>query len=504
MKVKKLLSLVLSVVLLFSTLPLGGITVLADTGNYSGYSLSTPTDIENLFEYEISNGKATITDVDTSISGDVTIPSTLGGYPVTSIGNSAFENCQSLKSITIPDSVTSIGYDVFYNCTRFTKVNITDIAAWCNIDFSDSYSNPLFYAENLYLNNVLVTDLVIPDGVTKVGDYAFYNYKYLESVTLPDSVTSIGAYAFYNCTSLESAIIPDFVTFISVYAFAGCTSLTSITIPDKVTRIGWSAFENCSSFTSITIPDSVTYIESDTFAGCTSLTSITIPNSVTSIAGSVFKNCTSLTSITIPDSVTSIGYRAFYHCTSLTNITIPDSITSIGSNAFEHCASLTSITIPDSVTSIGYEAFYNCTSLTNITIPDSVTSIGKSAFAGCVSLTSINVNSNNAHFSSQDGVLFNKNKTELVQYPIRLTDTSYTIPDSVTSIGELAFYNTVDYNNSNNWENGVLYIGKHLIKAKTSISGNYTIKAGTLTIADYAFHNRTSLKSITIPVVLQV
>ena len=164
-----------------------------------------------------------------------------------------------------------------------------------------------------------------------------------------------------------------------------------------------------------------------------------VANGVTTIGSFAFYNCSSLTSVTIGNSVRAIGDFAFDRCTSLTSITIPDSVTSIGESAFARCTSLTSITIPDSVTSIGESAFARCTSLTSITIPDSVTSIGYSAFEYCTGLTSINVASGNNYYSSNNGVLFNKKKTELIRYPEGKSQTSYTIPNSVTSIGKRAF-----------------------------------------------------------------
>ena len=184
---------------------------------------------------------------------------------------------------------------------------------------------------------------------------------------------------------------------------------------------------------------------------------------VTEIGGRAFAGRNWITGVTIPDSVTSIGDSAFSGCSSLTGITIPDSVTSIGIRTFYGCSSLTSIAIPDSVTSIGWGAFEFCSGLMSITIPDSVTSIGVSAFSDCSSLTSI------------------------------------AIPDSVTSIGDGAFDNTAYYNDENNRENGVLYIGKYLIDAKTTISGNHEIREGTLIIADGAFYGCSSLTSITIP-----
>ena len=329
-----------------------------------------------------------------------------------------------VKSAVIADGVTSIGDSAFFDCTSLTSVTI-------------------------------------PDSVTSIGEYAFYNCTSLTSVTIPNSVTSIGEYTFYNCTSLTSVAIPDSVTSIGEYAFSHCTSLTSVTIPDSVTSIGRYAFYYCTSLTSVTIPDSVTSIGDGAFSYCESLTSVTIPDSVTSIGWHAFDGCTSLTGIwvaegnshyasdasgvlfnkdkttlvqcpgafaayTIPNSVTSIGADAFSYCRSLTSVTIPDSVTSIGESSFYKCTSLTSVTIPDSVTSIGYKAFGSCESLTSVTIPDSVTSIGDGAFSCCTSLTSVTIP--NSVTSIGDSAFYDC--TSL---------TSVTIPNSVTIIGVAAF-----------------------------------------------------------------
>ena len=228
------------------------------------------------------------------------------------------------------------------------------------------------------------------------------------------------------------------VTSIGGSAFRYCTSLTSVTIPDSVTSIGGSAFRYCTSLTSVTIPDSVTSIGGWAFTDCASLTSVTIPDGVTSIGEYTFSWCTSLTSATIPDSVTSIGEFAFHNCKSLTSMTIPRSVVSIGYDAFGWCESLTSVTILDGVRSIGNSAFTDCKSLTSVTIPNSVTSIGRGAFSSCASLTGIWVAEGNSHYvSDASGVLFNKDKKTLVQCPGAFA--VYTIPGSVTSIGDDAF-----------------------------------------------------------------
>ena len=220
-------------------------------------------------------------------------------------------------------------------------------------------------------------------------------------------------------------------------------SVTKANIPHTikgvtVTSIGGSAFRYCTSLTSVTIPDSVTSIGGWAFTDCASLTSVTIPDGVTSIGEYTFSWCTSLTSVTIPNSVTSIGEFAFHNCKSLTSMTIPRSVVSIGYDAFGWCESLTSVTILDGVRSIGNSAFTDCKSLTSVTIPNSVTSIGRGAFSSCASLTGIWVAEGNSHYvSDASGVLFNKDKTTLVQCPGAFA--VYTIPGSVTSIGDDAF-----------------------------------------------------------------
>ncbi len=277
---------------------------VADDGNV--YYVS-----EDNIRYALKDGEAVVARQDEDLIGEVVLPASVtydgNTYNVTSIGEDAFYWCSSLTSITIPDSVTSIGEDAFYWCSSLTsitipdsvtsigedafydcdslkEVHISDIAAWCAIDFGNSYVNPLYYGAALYLNGELVTSLEIPEGVTNI-DYAFTGCSSLTSIVIPDSVTSIGDYAFYNCSSLTSIVIPDGVTSIGDWAFYGCSSLTSIVIPDGVTSIGGAAFCNCSSLTNITIPDSVTSIKSissfiGAFNGCSSLTSINFQGSM--------------------------------------------------------------------------------------------------------------------------------------------------------------------------------------------------------------------------------
>ena len=332
---------------------------------------------------------------------------------VTDIKQYAFYEGRDLTSVDIPATLKSIGNSAFDNCSNLTKINIHDIAAWCNIIFEDYTDNPLSYTHDLYLNGEKVTDLIIPDGVTSIEDYAFYGLNDVASVKLPASLTKIGNNAFVGCSGLSEITIPNSVTSIGKGAFV-CSDLTSAVFEDGETPLTLDVYIFASpslervyigrntdiyvgpivdapKLSQVTIGNTVTSLGRGLFATCTGLTSIDIPNSVTIIGDHCFEGCTSLTSVTIPNSVTQIGQSCFRDCTGLTSITIPNSITYIDADCFRGCTGLTSITIPNGVTNIIAGAFQECSGLTSVDIPNSITEIGSSSFADCTGLTAVNI-----------------------------------------------------------------------------------------------------------------
>jgi hypothetical protein len=483
---------------------------------------------------------------------------------VTSIGGGAFRNCYSLKSITIPTGMTSIGEHAFSYCDSLTTVEfgansqltsigdyafngcynlatvyITDLATWCNIEFANDNANPLRYAKNLYINGNLTTHLGIPNGVTRIKNYAFYGFYGATSVTIPVSVTSIGDGAFQHCNNLMTITISEGVTSIGDWAFSNCDSLTTITIPDSVTSIDYHAFNMCENLTTVEFGanNQLTSIGNWAFNGCSSLTSITIPAGVTSIGDGAFDRCPSFTSMTVErgntvyhsagnciiktaskiliagcknsviptdGSVTSIGDHAFSNCDSLTTITIPDSVTSIDYEAFYDCSKLTTVNFGanSKLTSIGEEAFYACSGLTSITIPASVTSISKNAFSNCYKLIEIyNLSSLNVEagswgygqvgyyaknvytstdvesklFTDSNGYIFYDDGTDCYLMGYTGTDTDLTLPANCKG---------------NNYE-----VYKYAFYERDDLT-SVTIPEGVTSIGNYAFFQCLSLTAV--------
>lgn len=371
---KKIVVAIMTVLLMFSSVPN---SVLADEAE-SNYT-------EGYYSYTVANGEATITDCDENITGDIEIPNVLGGYPVVKIGDNAFEGCEkvsgivipegvaeigvhsfsitSLRNITIPNSLRKVDVDAFDNCTDL-NVYISDLESWCNIQFGTRYNimvslgaaNPLSQSgSKLYVNGEFIQDLVIPEGVTFIGNGAFLGYENLRSVIFPDGFKSIGDFAFTRCTYLKSMTIPNSLDSIGEEAFMGCDSMESVYISDIANWVtkDWKfkVIEGAS--------ETLVMVDSPLAHGVYS----GYPN--------LYVNGKSANDITIPDGVEYIADFAFYRYQHLNSIRLPDSVTSIGADAFYYCSNLTSIIIPDSVTAI----------------EDSVTAMNGKGFVGCDKLT---------------------------------------------------------------------------------------------------------------------
>ena len=360
---------------------------------------------------------------------------------VTSIGMYAFSACTALKDVTIPSTVTGIASEAFYNCGAMEIVYISDLAAWCNISFNTSTTNPLASGSQLYVQGQPLTELTIPASVTKLNAYAFYGCEGLNKVTVPDTVTTIGGYVFLGCKDLEEVYFKATTENVGLSVFQGCTGLRKVEIGDGVATLHSSMFSGCSGLTSVKLPDTLVAIESSALSGCSALSSITLPDGLETIGNTAFSNCTALQSVKIPASVTTISAAGkstgpFYGCTNLTiftsleaapsgwgtywnnigdstkatvhyntvgnesefwgsidktaeTIEIPEGITRIPANIFKNNTTLKRVTIPSTVTAIEDNAFYGCTALEEVALPDTVTTLGEYAFYGCTALTEV-------------------------------------------------------------------------------------------------------------------
>ena len=440
---------------------------------------------------------------------EVVIPETVSynglTYKVTSIGERAFCNCKSLRSINLPNTIVSIDEFSFWGCSSLTSVAFPNkLKSIERYAFEQCYSltnivipkdviniGERAFGQCASINSIVVEDdnakydsrnncnaiietmtntliagcksTTIPDGIITIGDCAFYGCTSLNSISIPNSVNHIGSEAFYNTGIYNNASCWDKdVLYIDNNLIEARTSISgSYNIKHNTRLIADGSFAGCHSLRQITIPNSVISIGNGAFCK-TSIISINIPNSVTFIGDYAFGVCVDLKSIKLPNKIKSIGDKIFYSCYSLNSITIPDSVENIGIRAFHHCIALTSIKLGKNMTNIGDYAFNECISLQSVTIPNSLISIGREAFADCSSLSYISIGKN------------------------------------IMKIGAEAFKNTKIYNNISNWENDVLYIGNCLIEAKKQIHGTYTIKNDTRIVADEAFRE-CSLTSIIIP-----
>lgn len=393
---------------------------------------------------------------------------------VVSVGRYAFYRCSVLSSISIPTSLTSIESEAFSYCDKLSKVYIRSIEAWCKIDFKSSL---LQTGGSLYQNGVLVTSVTLPDEMTSIGQYMFYNCSKLESVTIPNGVTSIGTSAFSGCSSLSSIVIPEGVITIGWKAFSNCAGLTSVAIPSSVANVGYEAFSGCTSVKKLYIADSMEPLScdysysKDSFFEDSPIEYMYLGRELANyynISGSLSWNRT-LKETVIGEGVTTIPEQMFSQCFSLSTVTISDNVKHIGDLAFSYC-SITNIDLPDGLVSIGKYAFEAC-DFKNLVIPKSVTSIGERAFSECKEIEIIKVETGNEIYDSRDNcsAIIETSTNTLVQ-----GCKNTVIPYGVTSIGNGAFYGCLE-----------------LVEMK--------IPSSIISIGDYAFCWCQRLSSVTLP-----
>lgn len=430
---------------------------------------------------------------------------------VTTIDSYAFYGHSTLTSIVIPKSITAINAHAFYSCRGLSSITCLALTAPTVSSISFGRDNWSYTGRNTYDQGV--NKLYIPAGATGYDTGAWldplqnaekcgftiellYAVKRETNPELMDICVANGwsANKDYMTFKEAAAITSDMIApnEEDESKFSTLTHFEEFQYFTGVKEIKDSTFYDCESLTSIIIPDSVTLIGNDAFGECYELINITIPSSVTSIGNSAFYDCSSLTTINIPNSITSISGYTFSECYKLTSITIPNSVTSIGESAFDCCSSLTSINIPNSITTIGNSAFNSCDSLTSITIPDSVTSIGESAFEGCSGLESIVVDNGNSKYYSKDNAIIETDTNTLI---VGCKNTI--IPDSVTSIGNGAFYDC-DGLTSINIPDSVTSIGNNVFSFCTGLT-SIIIPNSVTSIGDSTFQNCSRLTSIEIP-----
>ena len=328
-----------------------------------------------------------------------------------------------------------------------TIPNFIDGLAVASIQGSESQS---IFQNDDYMN--ILEEIIVSEGITTIGDYAFENCKSLTNIIMPNGVTALGDSTFKNCDSLTSITIPNSITVITYDAFNSCDKLTNVVIPNGVALIEAYAFANCTILPKIIIPGSVTIIENYAFEGCEALSNLTLTNGLITLGARAFQNCYSLVNVLIPDSVTSIERGVFNNCNSLQNITVNSSNSTFCSIdgvvytenkrelvSYPSAKVTSTLSLPAGVNEIRSIAFNGSFKLVNLTISDEIEFITESATDGCYYIQNYNVNANNPWLSSVNGVLFNKNQSELLIYPSGNLASSYTVPSSVGYISNYSF-----------------------------------------------------------------
>ncbi len=344
------------------------------------------------------------------------------------------------KEIENDDHLFGIGltkpeYVVAHFSDDFSTVTVTK-----NGDNSDGKMRPFTARQSPFsINTEALSTVIVKEGVTTIGENAFYECSNISHITLPDGIKAINRNAFYECSSLANIYLSDDITAIESSAFYSCKSLTEVKLPVNLTKVNTHTFSNCENLKSVILGDKITTIESHAFSSCSALEKINLPDGLKSIGIWAFRYCTNLKHLLIPETVTSIGSSCFSECKNLQSINLPRGTTEIAQMTFNSCSSLETIDIPSGVKTIGSWGFSNCYAIKNMNLPESLQSIGDWSFSAMNSVESFNISENNAYFCTVDGVLFSKDMSKLYYFPLGKNITEYVIPESVTTLGTSSF-----------------------------------------------------------------
>ena len=356
----------------------------------------TLSEISHTVTFKVANGSwndGTSADKTVTLTGYEGDTLKLASTDIPTTGTKPDTNYMAGSWDTTPDTETLITSDTTYTYTYAPKFYINSSGRLIGYYGTDENvivpDGVTAIGESVFINNTTMKTIVLPDTVRTIGDRAFIACNNLTEITIPDSVIQIGYAAFHGCSSLKSLTLPANLKTISDWAFRGCSSLESLTLPEGLLTIGERAFQGCSSLTEISIPENVTSIGNYAFADCTNVNEIDLPNSLSSIGDGAFSGCRSLEEVTVPEKITSIGASTFLGCSDLTSVSLPSGVTSIGNYAFGNCQNLSEIVIPENVATIGDGAFSGCESIENLILPAGITVIKPALCNGCSGLSSI-------------------------------------------------------------------------------------------------------------------
>lgn len=535
-KFKSILSMLMVSILLFGVAAAG-----------IGSASAAETLYEGIYHYTVTDGKATITDV-VGAGTDVTVPATLGGYPVTTIGKLSFREEGSLRTVVIPASVETIEESAFTACVALESVTFEDNSKVKALPKTVFNNNKSLKTIDFGSNSVLET----------IGESAFWGCSALETFNPPATLKTIGATAFEKCTSLKDVTItknvktigdgafaycealekfkvdsanedfttdswgilynkdrttivaypagnkrpvyaiPAYIENVEDSAFMGAIYLEDLTWLNPFTRFGISAFSYCTNLYRVTIPEGTAYLKDWMFNACFSLTEVNFPDSLDTIDAGAFHWCTALEHIELPEGIFWIGPNAFKECYALKSVVLPESLTEIGSNAFSRCFSLEEINIPENVGIIGQTAFYQCYSLKEFTFPEKMKNVNSEVLRYCYGLEQVN-------FSSEIWCVDDYSLQDCTNLK------SVYIPASVGDMNGSAFINCISLEsvdideNSKNFKNsddGVVYNknGSRLVYYPAAKDGSvYVVPNGVTSIGGYAFANAQNLTTVVIP-----